>query len=179
MNQPISDHFLSRYRSLLDAEDLAFDELEHACEEGDRAQFDWWAQAFASRGYAVFQPNYRGTLGYGEAFRRAAEGQFGRKMQTDISDGVAALAKAGIVDPRRACIVGASYGGYAALVGASFTPDLFCCAVDIVGPSNLKTLIESIPPYWAPEIEVFHQRVGNPETEEAFLWSRSPLSRAR
>jgi dipeptidyl aminopeptidase/acylaminoacyl peptidase len=65
------------------------------------------------------------------------------------------------------------------LVGASFTPDLFCCAVDIVGPSNLKTLIESIPPYWAPEIEVFHQRVGNPETEEEFLWSRSPLSRVR
>jgi dipeptidyl aminopeptidase/acylaminoacyl peptidase len=75
-------------------------------------------------------------------------------------------------------IYGGSYGGYAALVGAAFTPDVFRCAVDIVGPSNLKTLIESIPAYWAPMIAQFHTRVGNPETEEAFMWSRSPLSRA-
>jgi dipeptidyl aminopeptidase/acylaminoacyl peptidase len=74
-------------------------------------------------------------------------------------------------------ISGGSYGGYAALVGATFTPDVFRCAVDVVGPSNLKTLIESIPPYWAPVIAQFHERVGNPETEEDLLWSRSPLSR--
>jgi dipeptidyl aminopeptidase/acylaminoacyl peptidase len=75
-------------------------------------------------------------------------------------------------------IYGGSYGGYAALVGAAFTPDVFACAVDIVGPSNLKTLIESIPAYWAPMIAQFHTRVGNPDTEEEFMWSRSPLSRA-
>jgi dipeptidyl aminopeptidase/acylaminoacyl peptidase len=75
-------------------------------------------------------------------------------------------------------IFGGSYGGYAALAGATFTPDLYCCAVDIVGPSNLKTLIETIPPYWAPLVSQFHRRVGNPAVDEAFLWSRSPLSRA-
>lgn len=74
-------------------------------------------------------------------------------------------------------ISGGSYGGYAALVGATFTPDVFRCAVDVVGPSNLKTLIESIPPYWAPIVVQFHTRVGDPTTEEEFLWSRSPLSR--
>jgi dipeptidyl aminopeptidase/acylaminoacyl peptidase len=108
---------------------------------GDRAQFDWWAQAFASRGYAVFQPNYRGTLGYGEAFRRAAEGQFGRKMQTDISDGVAALAKAGTVDPRRACIVGASYGGYAALAGVTLQQGLYRCAVSVAGVADMGRML--------------------------------------
>jgi dipeptidyl aminopeptidase/acylaminoacyl peptidase len=83
----------------------------------------------------------------------------------------------GHADPGRIAIYGGSYGGYAALVGAAFTPDLFCCAVDIVGPSSLKTLIESIPPYWTPLVAQFHSRVGNPETEADFLWSRSPLSR--
>lgn len=108
---------------------------------GDRVGFDWWAQAFASRGYAVFQPNYRGTLGYGEAFRRAAEGQFGRKMQTDISDGVAALAKAGIVDPKRACIVGASYGGYAALAGVTLQQGLYRCAVSVAGVADMGKML--------------------------------------
>ncbi len=83
----------------------------------------------------------------------------------------------GHADPARVAIYGGSYGGYAALVGATFTPDLFACAVDIVGPSNLKTLIESVPPYWVPILNQFHRRVGNPETESDFLWSRSPLSR--
>jgi dipeptidyl aminopeptidase/acylaminoacyl peptidase len=98
-------------------------------------------------------------------------------MHDDLVDAVAFVVDQGWSDPDRVAIYGGSYGGYAALVGAAFTPELFACAVDIVGPSNLKTLIESVPPYWAPEIEVFHQRVGNPETEEDFLWSRSPLSR--
>ena len=108
---------------------------------GDKAGFDWWAQAFASRGYAVFQPNYRGTVGYGEPFRRAAYGQFGRKMQTDISDGVAALAAQGIVDPKRACIVGASYGGYAALAGVTVQQGLYRCAASVAGPSDMGKFI--------------------------------------
>jgi dipeptidyl aminopeptidase/acylaminoacyl peptidase len=82
------------------------------------------------------------------------------------------------VDRQRIGIFGGSYGGYAALAGAAFTPDVFCCAVDIVGPSNLKTLIESTPEYWAPMLEQLKHRVGDPETEAEFLWSRSPLSRA-
>jgi dipeptidyl aminopeptidase/acylaminoacyl peptidase len=84
----------------------------------------------------------------------------------------------GWADPGRVAIYGGSYGGYAALAGAAFTPDLFRCAVDIVGPSNLKTLIETIPPYWAPMIAQFHNRVGDPGKDADFLWSRSPLSRA-
>jgi dipeptidyl aminopeptidase/acylaminoacyl peptidase len=104
---------------------------------GDEAGFDWWAQAFASRGYAVFQPNYRGTLGRGEAFRRAAFGEFGRKTQTDISDGVNALAAQGLVDPRRACIVGGSYGGYAALAGVTIEQGRYRCAVAVAGLGDL------------------------------------------
>jgi dipeptidyl aminopeptidase/acylaminoacyl peptidase len=83
----------------------------------------------------------------------------------------------GHADPARVAIYGGSYGGYAALVGATFTPDLFACAVDIVGPSSLITLIESVPPYWVPILDQFKRRVGDPETERDFLWSRSPLSR--
>jgi len=104
---------------------------------GDEPGFDWWAQAFASRGYAVFQPNYRGTLGRGEAFRKAASGEFGRKMQTDISDGVKALADQGTIDPKRACIVGASYGGYAALAGVTVEQGLYRCSVAVAGLSDL------------------------------------------
>lgn len=105
---------------------------------GDEARFDWWAQAFASRGYAVFQPNYRGTEGRSEAFRRAAFGEFGRKMQTDISDGVKALAAQGVVDPKRACIVGASYGGYAALAGVTVEQGRYRCAVSVAGLADLS-----------------------------------------
>lgn len=104
---------------------------------GDEAGFDWWAQAFASRGYAVFQPNYRGTEGRGEAFRRAAFGEFGRKMQTDITDGVAALAAQGVIDPKRACIVGASYGGYAALAGVTVQQGRYRCSVSVAGLADL------------------------------------------
>lgn len=108
---------------------------------GDQATFDWWTQAFVSRGYAVFRPNYRGTLGYGEAFRKAAYGEFGKKMQTDISDGVSSLAKEGLIDPKRACIVGASYGGYAALAGVTIQQGLYRCAVSLAGPSDMARLI--------------------------------------
>ncbi len=102
----------------------------------DRVGFDWWAQAFASRGYAVFQPNYRGSDGYGAAFRNAAVGEWGRKMLTDMSDGVAALADQGVIDPNRVCIVGASYGGYAALAGVTIQHGLYRCAVAVGAVSN-------------------------------------------
>ncbi len=106
----------------------------------DEETFDWWAQAFASRGYAVFQPNFRGSTNRDEAFMRAGFGQWGLKMQTDISDGVAALAQRGIVDPKRACIVGASYGGYAALAGVTLQHGLYRCAVAVAGVSDLSEL---------------------------------------
>ena len=103
----------------------------------DSEGFDWWAQAFASRGYAVFQPNFRGSTNRTEGFIRAGYGQWGRKMQSDISDGLAALAKEGIIDPRRACIVGASYGGYAALAGVTLQQGLYRCAVSVAGVADL------------------------------------------
>jgi len=102
--------------------------------------FDWWAQALASRGYAVLQPNFRGSDGYGVAFRRAGNGQWGRKMQSDISDGLAWLAAQGIVDPRRACIMGASYGGYAALAGVTLQHGLYRCAVAVAGVSDVAKM---------------------------------------
>lgn len=105
----------------------------------DRPGFDWWAQAFASRGYAVFQPNFRGSSGHGVDFRQAGMGEWGRKMQSDISDGLAALAGQGIVDPKRACIVGASYGGYAALAGVTLQHGLYRCAVSVSGPANMSS----------------------------------------
>ncbi|MFI4934985.1 MAG: alpha/beta hydrolase family protein [Caulobacterales bacterium] len=108
----------------------------------DYAGFDWWAQAFASRGYAVFQPNFRGSDGFGKAFRDAGFGQWGRKMQTDISDGVAELARQGLVDPKRACVVGASYGGYAALAGVTVQQGLYRCAVSVAGVSDLNEMLK-------------------------------------
>lgn len=110
----------------------------------DYPRFDWLAQAFAGRGYAVWQPNFRGSSGYGLAFHNAAHGEWGRRMQTDISDGVAALAKRGIVDPDRACIVGASYGGYAALAGVTLQWGLYRCAVAVNGVSDLARFLESL-----------------------------------
>lgn len=106
----------------------------------DEEVFDWWAQAFASRGYAVFQPNFRGSTGRGEDFIRAGYGQWGRSMQSDISDGLEALTRAGIVDPARACIVGASYGGYAALAGVTLQQGLYRCAVAVAGVSDLTLM---------------------------------------
>jgi dipeptidyl aminopeptidase/acylaminoacyl peptidase len=107
----------------------------------DYPGFDWWAQAFASRGYAVFQPNFRGSDGYGQAFVNAGHGQWGRKMQTDITDGLAALAAQGVVDPKRACIVGASYGGYAALAGVTVQQGFYRCAVADAGVSDLRQML--------------------------------------
>jgi dipeptidyl aminopeptidase/acylaminoacyl peptidase len=107
----------------------------------DAPGFDWWAQALASRGYAVLQPNFRGSTGFGDEFYAAGFGEFGRKMQTDLSDGVRYLAGQGVIDPKRVCIVGASYGGYAALAGATLDRGVYRCAVDYAGPSDLRSLI--------------------------------------
>ena len=107
-------------------------------EARDYPVFDWWAQAFASQGYAVFQPNFRGSTGYDMAYYEAGFGEYGGKMQTDISDGIAALAAQGIVDPKRACIVGASYGGYSALVGVTILQGHYRCSVSVAGLSNLS-----------------------------------------
>ena len=124
------------------AKDLPLVVLPHGGPQArDYLGFDWWAQAFASRGYAVFQPNFRGSDGFGEAFRDAGYSQWGRKMQTDISDGVAELARRGIVDAKRACIVGASYGGYAALAGVTVQQGLYRCAVSVAGVANLSRMM--------------------------------------
>jgi dipeptidyl aminopeptidase/acylaminoacyl peptidase len=110
-------------------------------ESRDYPVFDWWAQAFVSRGYAVFQPNFRGSSGYGTAFRNAGFGEWGRKMQTDISDGVAELARRGVIDPKRACVVGWSYGGYAALAGVTVQQGLYRCSVSMAGVSDPAALV--------------------------------------
>ena len=107
----------------------------------DEPGFDWWSQAMASRGYAVLQVNYRGSEGFGRPFLEAGFGEWGRKMQTDLSDGVRHLASQGIVDPKRVCIVGASYGGYAALAGATLDPGVYRCAVDVSGPAELAKFV--------------------------------------
>jgi dipeptidyl aminopeptidase/acylaminoacyl peptidase len=140
--------------------------------------YDAEAQWLANRGYLCVQVNFRGSSGYGKAFLNAGDREWGGRMHDDLVDGVAHVVAQGWADPAKVSICGGSYGGYAALVGAAFTPELFCCAIDIVGPTNLKTLIETIPPYWAPLVAQFHSRVGNPATDAEFLWSRSPLSRA-
>lgn len=122
-----------------DSKNLPLVVLPHGGPEArDYPGFDWWAQAFASRGYAVFQPNFRGSAGYGQDFVKAGYGQWGRKMQSDISDGIAALATEGVVDPKRACIVGGSYGGYAALAGVTVQQGLYRCAVSVAGLSDLS-----------------------------------------
>ena len=107
----------------------------------DKAGFDWWAQALASRGYAVFQPQFRGSEGYGQSLLEAGYGEWGRKMQSDLSDGVRYLADAGMVDPSRVCIVGASYGGYAALAGMTLDKGVYRCAVSVAGVSDLTEML--------------------------------------
>lgn len=109
----------------------------------DYPGFDWWAQAFAARGYAVFQPNFRGSTGYGAAFQMAGNGEWGRKMQSDISDGLKDLVRQGIVDPKRACIMGASYGGYAALAGVTLQQGLYRCAVAVAGVSDVQRMYDT------------------------------------
>ncbi len=140
--------------------------------------YDAEAQWFANRGYACFQVNYRGSSGYGKKFLNAGNKEWGAKMHDDLIDAVEWLINKGIADRKRIAIFGGSYGGYAALAGAAFTPEVFCCAVDIVGPSNLITFIAAIPAYWKVLIADLYKRVGNPETEHDLLVSRSPLFKA-
>jgi dipeptidyl aminopeptidase/acylaminoacyl peptidase len=135
------------------------------------------AQWLSNRGYASIAVNFRGSTGYGKAFGNAADKQWGRTMHTDLLDAIDHLAGQGLIDRDRVGIMGGSYGGYAALVGAAFTPEVFRCAVDLCGPSNLLTLLASIPPYWKPMVAMMYAKVGDPETEKDMLWERSPLSR--
>ncbi|MEG4043462.1 S9 family peptidase [Microcoleus sp. Pol17_C1] len=134
------------------------------------------AQWLANRGYGVLQINFRGSTGYGKAFLNAGNREWAAKMHDDLLDGVNWLVKTGIAQQDKIAIMGGSYGGYAALVGLTFSPDVFACAVDIVGPSNLITLLQTIPPYWEPRKASLYHRVGNLETEPDFLKSISPLS---
>ncbi|GAB4371479.1 MAG: S9 family peptidase [Calditrichia bacterium] len=137
--------------------------------------YDPEAQWLANRGYICLQVNFRGSTGYGKKFLNAGNKEWGGKMHNDLVDAVKWAIEKGYADSQRVAIYGGSYGGYAALVGATFTPELFRCAIDVVGPSNLITWITSVPPYWKPLLEILYKRVGHPETEEEFLKSRSPL----
>lgn len=136
------------------------------------------AQWLANRGYAVLQINFRGSTGYGKAFLNAGNREWADKMHNDLLDGKKWLIDQGIANPEKVAIYGGSYGGYAALVGLAFTPGEFCCGVDVVGPSNLITLLQTLPPYWSPLKSKMELRVGKLETEEEFLKSRSPLFKA-
>jgi dipeptidyl aminopeptidase/acylaminoacyl peptidase len=140
--------------------------------------FDAQGQWLANRGYAVLSVNYRGSTGFGKKFLHAGDREWAGKMHDDLIDAVNWAVKQGIADPQRVAIYGGSYGGYAALVGATFTPEVFRCAIDVVGPSNLITLLRSIPPYWEPMKKLFTVRVGDIEKEEEFLKARSPLFKA-
>ncbi|MEQ8754971.1 MAG: S9 family peptidase [Coleofasciculus sp. G1-WW12-02] len=132
-------------------------------------------QWLANRGYAVLQVNFRGSTGYGKAFLNAGNREWAAKMHDDLIDAVNWIVDQGIADANKVAIMGGSYGGYATLVGLAYTPEVFAAGVDIVGPSNLVTLMQSIPPYWAPMKAMFAHRLGDLDTEEEFLKARSPL----
>jgi len=141
----------------------------------DNWGFNPLAQFLANRGYAVLQVNFRGSTGYGKSFLNAGNREWAGKMHQDLIDAVDWIVKEGIADPKKVAIMGGSYGGYATLVGLTFTPEVFACGVDIVGPSNITTLLKTIPPYWAPMKALFVKRVGDLEKEDSFLKERSPL----
>jgi len=147
----------------------------------DRLGFDWIGQFFANRGYAVFQPNYRGSSGYGRAFTKAGLQQWGLKMQDDITDGVKKLIADGVVDPKRICIVGASYGGYAALAGAAFTPDLYACAVSYAGISDLPAELRSERSDYGRDsstVSFWTSRIGSADDDSDQLRATSPARHA-
>lgn len=135
-------------------------------------------QFLCSRGYAVFQMNFRGSTGYGRKFLESSYKQWGLKMQDDITEGVEWLIGQGIADPKRIAIYGGSYGGYATLAGICFTPHLYKCAVDYVGVSNLITFMNTIPPYWRPMLEMMYEQVGDPESDIEQLKATSPALHA-
>lgn len=136
-------------------------------------------QLLANRGYAVLSVNFRGSTGFGKEFGNAGNKEWAGKMHDDLIDAVEWAVQEKIADPVRVAIMGGSYGGYATLVGLTFTPDVFACGVDIVGPSNILTLLSTVPEYWQPIIQLFKDRVGDFKSEEGkqFLTERSPLSR--
>lgn len=147
----------------------------------DEWGYDPYAQFWANRGYAVLQPNFRASTGYGKKFLNAGNGEWGEAMQDDLTAGVNYLVEQGIADVKRIGIMGGSYGGYATLAGLTFTPDIYAAGVSVVGPSNLITLLESIPPYWEAGRKMFHKRMGDPTNEagKAKLIAQSPLFHAK
>ena len=143
--------------------------------------YDTFAQYLANRGYAVLQPNFRASTGYGKKFLNAGNGEWGRKMQDDLTWGVKALIADGTVDAKRVGIFGGSYGGYATLAGVAFTPDVYAAAVAYVAPSNLITLLDAIPPYWEAARKQMYTRMADPTTPDgrALLIAESPLTKAK
>lgn len=163
----------------VEAKNLPVIVLVHGGPKGPR---DYWGynaevQFLANRGYAVLQPNFRASGGFGKKFLNAGDMQWGKLMQDDITWGVKHLIETGVADKNKVAIMGGSYGGYATLAGLAFTPDLYACGVDIVGPSNLFTLLESIPAYWEPARAFLYGMVGDPNTEagKAAIRAASPL----
>ena len=146
----------------------------------DSYGYDGEVQWLANRGYAVLQVNFRGSTGFGKAFISAGDRAWAREMHDDLLDAVEWAVKNGVAPRDRVAIMGGSYGGYATLAGLTFTPRTFACGVSIVGPSNLQTLLDSVPPYWEAFREQLYRRVGDPRTEQgrALLRERSPLFRA-
>jgi len=137
--------------------------------------FDGTAQFLANRGYAVLQVNFRGSTGYGREFWEKSFKQWGKAMQDDLTDSAKWLVEEGIANPGKIAIYGGSYGGYAALAGMAFTPDVYAAGISFVGPSNLFTLLDSVPPYWKPFRQMQYEMIGDPEKEEALLRAASPL----
>src|SRR5262245_44760135 len=135
-------------------------------------------QFLASRGYAVLQMNFRGSTGYGRKFVEMSFKQWCKAMQDDITDGVRHLIRQGVVDRKRVAIYGGSYGGYATLAGLAFTPELYACGIDYVGVSNLFTFLNTIPPYWKPQLDMWYEMVGHPEHDKALLEAASPVLHA-
>lgn len=143
--------------------------------------YDTFAQFLANRGYAVLQPNFRASTGYGKKFLNAGNGEWGRKMQDDLTWGVKAVIADGTADPKRIGIAGGSYGGYATLAGVAFTPDVYAAAFAIVAPSNLITLLDAIPPYWEAGRKQMYTRMADPLTVAGrqLLIEESPLTKAK
>jgi len=151
-------------------------------ESYDNMSFDWLAQYFARKGYLVLQPNFRGSTGFGYEFRDAGRGKWGKEMQHDVSDGVAAMVKAGLADPERVCIIGASYGGYSALAGGAFTPELYKCVVSIAGVSDLPHMLKSERRnfgrnHWV--VSYWNKVIGDSKTQQDKLREVSPINSAQ
>ncbi|MBT6693869.1 MAG: S9 family peptidase [Porticoccaceae bacterium] len=145
----------------------------------DTVRFDWLAQYLTAKGYAVLQPNFRGSTGFGYELKNSGDGEWGKKMQDDVSDGIKILVKSGYVDPDRVCIMGASYGGYSALAGGAFSPELYRCVISIAGVSDLPLMIsktKSQNKSYSPIVKYWERLIGDPETEKEKLKSISPVN---